>query len=835
MIARIRKLRASLTPEQEILRNRLLMGVPAGLGCYFFAFDAVIFAAFLTYFSFNTALYIMQKYGIWQPHERWFAAIILDVTMALAVMLREPEHMSIFYPLLLWITLGNGFRFGLKWLYVAAGLSTIAFAIVVATTPYWQPNQILGYSLTAALFIIPAYCSTLIRKISHAKEQAEIASRAKSYFLASVSHELRTPLNAIIGYGNHLQQSDMPRSQKEMIEASVLAGEHLLHLIEQLIEVAKSGTGTAEVKKSTFSPTELLTEIRAIMAVRAEEKGLALQLQAEPLSDRMINGPSDVLRNILLNLIGNAVKFTEAGTISISSGIKEHSGKHTVWFTVTDTGIGIANAAIDRIFQPFQQADDTVMNRFGGTGLGLAICKQLVEQVNGTISASSVIGQGSTFKVEVPIDLIAGQTTELEIKSDNIVRIISFGEVPPELLAGAQSLDNFVVQHVSCQTAADMITAISTVDLAHYNVALIAEHLAQQFDQYSPIWNRFVEAEVAPVLVKSSEAVDIEDVTLRAAFASILPPSPNFDELRSAIKIGCSFARQLRLPHADDIPAINITRSRKILVADDNRTNRNVLAAILETAGHEVTMATDGDEALEALEQSQFDILLLDINMPRLNGIDACAMWRQIEGSRQHLPIVGVTADATTETEQKCKNAGMDLRLTKPVDAKLLLATIERCCSGNDIATYQPTEVQRSDPLNVVVPLRGGSPELPHAIDAAQLEYLMSIGDANFVAGMIEGFFEDVDQIIQPLRQSVENSDVHEFRFCAHAFKSSGNNMGAKHLAALCGKLEKITEADFTEHRHAYLEKIEMELDRATRALKSPTIISNHNLAVNQQ
>jgi two-component system, sensor histidine kinase RpfC len=819
MTVPLKKIRAGLSPEQEILRNRLIMGVPAGIGCFFFASEPMIFAAFCVFLTSNTALYAMQKFNIWRAEERWFAGIILDVLMAFSVMLVEPEHMSIFYPVLLWMILGNGFRFGLKWLFVAATLATIAFGTVVAITPYWQPNQTLGYSLTAALFIIPAYCSTLIRKISHAKEQAEIASRAKSYFLASVSHELRTPLNAIIGYGNHLRQVDMPRNQKEMIEASVLAGEHLLHLIEQLIEVAKSGTGTAQVKKSIFRPTDLLTEIRAIMAVRAEEKNLTFQLQAAPLSDSFVSGPNDVLRNILLNLTGNAIKFTESGTIAISSGISEVAGKRSIWFSVSDTGIGIAEGAMDVIFQPFQQADDTVMNRFGGTGLGLAICKQLVEQVNGTITASSTLGKGSIFRIEVPVDIaIDEELADNPVSSVNI-QILSFGDVAPDLLAGAQSIENIIVRHINCSTANDMVDELAKLKLDQFNIALVAESLARQIDQDSIIWRQFIDAEVAPVLVKDNVAVDIEDIALRAAFASVLPPSPNFNELRSAIRIGCSFAHQFKLTQSADFLAINIAQSRNVLVADDNRTNRNVLAAILESAGHVVTMVTDGDEALEALEQSNFDILLLDVNMPRLNGIDTCAMWRQIEGGRQHLPIIGVTADATTETEQKCKNAGMDLRLTKPVDCKLLLATIERFCS--DPLSIDDTAVAAFDPLNIIVPFKGGAlPAGPEAIDQAQLDYLLSIGDDAFVLSIIDSFFEDIEQIEAPLRFAVEQCDVREFRFCAHAFKSSGNNMGAKQLAILCGKLEKVTEPDFTEHRHAYLEKIEYELDRAVRALR---------------
>lgn len=821
----LKKLRGNLTPEQEILRNRLVMGSVSGLGCYFFAFDALIFSAFFAYLSFNAALYAMQRFGIWQQEERWFAAIILDVMMAFAVMLREPEHLSIFYPIILWMILGNGFRYGIKWLFVASVLSTATFGIVVASTAYWQQNQYLGIALALALMAIPAYCSTLIRKISHAKEQAEEASKAKSYFLASVSHELRTPLNAIIGYGNHLRQTEMPRGQKEMVEASVLAGEHLLHLIEQLIDVAKTGTGTMQVKSATFRPTDLLTEIRDIMTVRAEEKGLSLHLQAEPLSDRLIEGPNGVIRNILLNLVGNATKFTESGSITINSGFVVKNDQQHIWFTVSDTGIGICDTARERIFQPFQQADDTVMNRFGGTGLGLSICKQLAEQIDGKISVESQIGQGSSFRVEIPIKLVEETSVAEDMHGNDVVKILSFGHMRPELLASAQSQENFFVRHVPCTNRDELVSALSNIELNEFSVALVAESVAQHIDAEDAVWAIFAKAEIAPVLVSEHEVVELDDVALRAAFASVIPAMPNFAELRSAIRIGCSFARQMRMTHGDEQqPSPNYT-PRRILVADDNRTNRNVLAAILEAAGHAVVMVTDGDEALEEMEKGGIDILLLDVNMPRLNGIDTCSMWRQIEGGRNHLPIIGVTADATSETEIKCRNAGMDLRITKPVDAQMLLNTIEKYCDGeadgHNVQAQLPV-----DPLNKVVSISGGLPSSGSPIDEAQICYLRSIGDQAFVNAMIEGFIEDVEQTLDPLRKAVAEGDVSEFRFCAHAFKSSGNNMGASSLSLLCGQLEKISEADFLEHRFIYLQKMEQEAAMSVACLKSDVYLT---------
>jgi two-component system sensor histidine kinase RpfC len=263
----------------------------------------------------------------------------------------------------------------------------------------------------------------------------------------------------------------------------------------------------------------------------------------------------------------------------------------------------------------------------------------------------------------------------------------------------------------------------------------------------------------------------------------------------------------------------SICRPMRILVADDNRTNRNILSAILEAAGHTVVMVTDGDEALDVMKKGGIDILLIDINMPRLNGIDTCSIWRQIEGRQNHLPIIGITADATSETEIKCRNAGMGMRITKPVNVQMLLNAIEKYCRAdtNGLLTQKALPV---DPLHEVAPSFANVPGAGAPIDKDQIQYLLSIGDHAFVNAMIEGFIEDVEQTLGPLRKAVAEGDVSEFRFCAHAFKSSGNNMGARSLSRLCGRLEKVSEADFLEHRFAYLQEMEQETATAVDALK---------------
>jgi two-component system, sensor histidine kinase RpfC len=822
------------TPEQEILINRVVMGTIAAIVCFFANFDHGIVLSFVAYLSLNAGLVVMERRSLGKAENRWFAAIVLDVAMATTTMLIDAESMSWAYVVVLRMILGNGFRFGIRWLRFASALSAIGFGFVVVSTAFWHQHQVLGYSLVIGLLAIPAYCSTLIKKISLAKEQAETANRAKSYFLASVSHELRTPLNAILGYGNHLRQMNLPAKQHNMIDASVLAAEHLLHLIEQLIHVAKAESGSIAIKQSQFRATDLLREVRDIMAVRAKDKGLDLRLQADPQCDMAFEGPSDVIRNILLNLIGNAVKFTDSGAISIKSSLVETSTGWQLSFQVTDTGIGIADDAQLRIFQPFQQADDSVLDRFGGTGLGLAICQQLSEQVGGAISVQSAVGAGSCFTVLIPV-IVCEQIADASDHADSeVVNIISFGDLKPELLTSAQSAGNYVVRHVGCGTVDELTETLGKTELRKYQIALIDNKLANMIAADNPIWTMFMDAQVAPVLVHDDQHMDVEDIALRAAFASVIPTSPDFQTLRSAIRIGCSFAKQPFAEDSDGVsPAtalVTVPRiSRSVLVADDNRTNRNVLAAILESAGHTVTLVADGDEALEALEQGGFDILLLDVNMPRLNGIDAASMWRQIEGGRSHLPIIGVTADATSDTEARCLAAGMDLRVTKPFDAKHLLDLIDQYTAALSTGAQMPEAV---DPFNVVVPISESGSRVIATLNLTQIEYLFSIGDRSFVDEMIASFQADIAETIVAMRVSIEDQDVQKFRFCAHAFKSSAQNIGASKIAALASKLELITEGDFISKGREHIALIESEMSAIETALGN--LDTDFRPAVNQ-
>ena len=804
--------------EHEMIINRIVLIIIASSIAWFLDAAPDIMIAFQIHFMVSLMIAIAYRFDRRPSTVRRLAGIINDFGAGTYLFHIGGASLAALYPIYLWVILGYGFRFGISWLFVATGLATLSFGWTVYNVPYWQENLSLSIGLLIGLAVIPSYCSTLITKLSQAKEEAEAANKSKSLFLASISHELRTPLNAIIGYGTHLLGMKMPESQQQMISTSVSAGRHLLHLINQLLSFAKSDSQEELPEPVDFSIVDLLTDVRDIMQIAAEEKGLIIHLQAEPMSDRPAVGQVDHIRNILINLTSNAVKFTDSGFVLLKCGYEEDKDGASLWCSVADTGPGIAEDAQERIFGVFQQADDSVVSKFGGTGLGLAICRQLAQQMGGDVSLSSKIGVGSVFTLSCPIAFADTEQAGHDSDSEN-VQMLSLGATPeaPQIdIADGQSVR---IDHVMHVPGTDILQLIGDRNLKDYDVAVLSGELAAQYEEEHALWSAFREAKLPPVLLSGTGSRDLEDIELRAAFASVLPSTPDFDTIRSVVQIGCSFNRSLK--SAEDVGE-NIfleSRPQRVLVADDNRTNQMVLETILSNAGHAVTVVPDGEKALDELENEAFDIVFLDVNMPRLGGIECCKMWRQIEGSRAHVPIIGLTADSTEETEKRCLDAGMDLRLTKPVEAGPLLETIVRLTRSEARSDVIDAT---TDPFSTVTRMaEKGASEQPVSIDPSQLNYLRSIGDGDFVRSIIDAYMEDTATIMTALEKAVAAGNIDEFRFHAHAFKSGANNVGAVMLSKICARLEVITEPDFAAHAEEHLELVRSEVGQITEYFRN--------------
>ncbi len=792
--------------EHEMIKNRIILIVLAGSACAILGAPLELIIGFGVYFVVSIAIAIAYHIHRKPSNLRRVIGLCTDFG-AMAFGFQVGGHSSeAFYPLMLWVILGNGFRFGVPWLFLASAMAAIAFGWTIYTVDFWRNSPSLSTGLLIGLLVIPAYCSTLITKISQAKEEAEAASKAKSLFLASISHELRTPLNAIIGYGTHLLDMKLPEKQHQMVATSVSAGRHLLHLINQLLNFAQSDSRDELPDPKPFSLVDVLSEVREIMQIAADEKDLKIILQAEPGSNRIISGQLDYVRNILINLTSNAVKFTKSGSITLRCGFTPENGQEQMWLSVTDTGPGIPWEAQQKIFDVFQQANDSIAGEFGGTGLGLAICHKLAAQMGGQISVESEPGAGSTFSLSFPTE-----TLEVDNFSSSIdtVRILSLtrDEHAPVIC----NVDNqaIIIDHVQCDESADIEKILEQRSTESYDIALLDDAIASEHNDESPLWSAFRKAKLPPVLFAEGKEKNLKDIQLRAAFATLLPAGSDFSTIRSAVQIGCSFDNsdaQHQSDSRDDMLPAEVSPVR-VLIADDNRTNQMVLETILANAGHEVTVVADGEKALEELEKGSFEIVFLDVNMPVMGGIECCRLWRQIEGPRKHIPIIGLTADSTEDTEKKCLDAGMDLRMTKPIEASALIEVI---ASQTVKIVAQVEDKIGSDPLGVISNLDGQKRwQDPPAIDPAQLDYLLSIGDETFVQSIIDAYLEDASEVLIAFRKAVNDESVDDFRFHAHAFKSGAANVGATYLVETCSKLEVIGERDFKDQRFVYLAKIE--------------------------
>lgn len=806
--------------EREMIINRLVL-IIITLSISFYLDAAMnIMLGFKLHLVASLAIFTAYRLNPGPSNARRFAGLITDFGVATYLFEIGGSSVAALYPLYLWVILGYGFRFGIKWLGVSAAMGTISFGWTVYSVPFWQQNLSLSMGLLFGLIIIPAYCSTLIIKISKATKEAEEANKAKSLFLASISHELRTPLNAIIGYGTHLLDMKLPEAQQQMVSTSVSAGQHLLHLINQLLSFARSDTQEELPKPKTFSIVDVLAEVRDIMQLAANEKDLTINLQAEAMSDQLVDGQLEYIRNILINLTSNAVKFTETGSITLKCGIEVDADSPLLWCSVTDTGPGIATEAHEKIFEVFQQADDSIIDNFGGTGLGLAICQQLAIQMGGIVGLDSTLGEGSTFTLSCPIAFTEDVQTDPAQDSFRILSL-GFGLDGPKITG--QDAGGVKVDHIQCLATDRLEKILSNRPLHSYDLALLDSVIVEQHKDDSAFWNVFQEACLPPVLLSNDNSKSLDDIKLRAAFASVLPASPDFDSVRSVVQIGCSFNRTGKKAEDDPDRIIRTDVLLNILIADDNRTNQMVLQTILVNAGHNVVVVSDGEQALDELEKYTFDIVFLDVNMPNIGGIECCKLWRQIEGARNHVPIIGLTADSTPETEKKCLDAGMDLRLTKPIEAGVLLDTVAEQTGNFLEADTNQAVSEASDPFNVVRSIGTKASEQDEPpIDGVQMEYLKSIGDESFIQSIIGAYIEDTVDIMSAFAQSVEQINVDDFRFQAHAFKSGANNVGAKKLAQMCGHLEVITEAEFIEKRFDYLEEIKLEVVRITDFLSAP-------------
>jgi two-component system sensor histidine kinase RpfC len=704
---------------------------------------------------------------------RRFCGMVLDLGILTAGLYVASPVISALYPFYLWVIFGYGFRYGLKYLFTATGLSVACFAMVIHAADYWQANYPLALGLLSGLVVLPLYAATLVRKLSLARDQAEKANQAKSLFLASVSHELRTPLNAVIGMSDVLRTTRLTVDQTDMISTIRNSANRLVSLIDDLLDVSRIDSGRVAFDAVLFDPVATLRDILRVVSPQAAEKGLRLHMHVTPGVPRSVLADRRRFGEIVLNLLANAVKFTHEGGVTLAIDAVPQSTGIQLRVVVCDTGIGVAASAHQRIFETFSQADESISNNFGGTGLGLAISQRLVRLQGGEIGLESQPGKGSTFWFTLPMGLPATTTPKAAHAAYQVVLLASDPSMLDstlDALAHAR-LDTVEANDV---TEAHRILALPLpVGIQGRIMLLPAPEDAAKVDA----WLTGLPGDVPMLMVQRRARPGLPSMPLASRVFAV----SGLDTLRDDLPGILSALATVHEPANDDIP-LPIRRrenGRRILVVDDNRVNQMVISRILQAGGHHVTLADHGEEALERLDEIEFDLVAMDLNMPVMDGIEATKLYRMASLDLPHLPIIALTADATEYARTRALEAGMDACITKPVDAAALLDLIDRLLEGKQIRPQLVPVRPRPAPPPAEAPS-----EKP--LNEGMLLDLVVLGGQEFVSSVIAAFIPDAHRHLADLRVAVAVEDVQQFRDKLHALHSSAVNVGALILPSRC-------------------------------------------------
>jgi two-component system sensor histidine kinase RpfC len=535
------------------------------------------------------------------------------------------------------------------------------------------------------------------------------------------------------------------------------------------------------------------------------------------------------LRQVLTNLLSNAVKFTPRGRILVTATSLGRSGDMVrLGLEVQDTGVGIPPAACERIFETFAQADETVARRFGGSGLGLAIAKQLVELMGGAISLESEVGRGSTFMVFLPLQHDpAGLVRAPELSGRRLLLVTPDNDLAATLQAHIRAWHGDMRWHAEGEAALEALGAehdgtrpvllldgrdnpLAALSLAH-RAANAAPRPALVLFIATPA-GRDAIAGVADGQLAAVIEAPVAEATLASALLGMLADVPAGAE---GEPLGVAVPA---MPRPGTVAA---ARPLKMLVADDNAANGKVLKNVLEAAGHMVEVVADGEAALAALERGHVELALLDINMPEVSGYEVTKLYRMGHVGEARLPIVALTADATSETERLCREAGMDAVLTKPVEPAQLIAAIDEIYAR----TAPPERLTAAAPP-VVTPISAhprfvSDPGV--VVDEGTVDALRTLGGNDFMLDVIETFRKDAWQLLDQFGTAVEKADLRAFRECVHSLKSGAANIGAVRFCQTLAALRDLGVKDLRQAGAGYLERIGSELARLDATLEQMT------------
>ena len=797
---------------------------PTPIGAPIFAFSVVCFAGAIL-----QALYVLYKRNTSRTRQ-WFV-MYADIGAVSVGMMLTDEAGVLFYGIYLWVITGNGIRYGKESLVSAYMASLLGFSAAIYLNAYWHDHLRIAVGLWLTLLCIPLYILKLRGQLNDALEKARAASKAKSDFLSNMSHEMRTPLNGVIGASDLLISTRLDDEQKDLVATLKKSAHLLLKLINNILDLSKIESGKLVSEKVDFDLHQLVNSTLEMFLPQIEKKGIGLSVRFSPETTFLLQGDPLHLQQVLINLIGNAVKFTSKGSVELRiSALQQDEHQTRLRFEVIDTGIGISMQAQARIFESFTQADQNITRTYGGTGLGTTISKQLVELMGGEMGVQSELGIGSIFWFEAAF---SKQSLAIPGKAKPALEqlyVLTIGLPHSDQLAVTNHANSWGLRCEHAASLTHLFTYLIDRDVVRpdnlailclpQNIGMTAKDFSANVHELqgrqklsliliNPDLHNYTEKTYLDFGYSCLLRTPIDKPLLFNALHGIMAPRPSEGVI--------SFKEHYERSAAGK-------RGVRILVAEDNGTNRQIIEKILQHGNHKVDLVENGEQALDQLEENTYDLLILDMNMPQMGGLEVVKIHRALSRQSLDTPVIILTANATPEAKLECERARIDAYLTKPVDALTLLDTVARL---------------------TLTPQQNDAPELAHSvphrekqktsrfINETTLQHLTLLGgdQEDFLRTVVYGFLSETDKLLEAMRIALSRQEFAALKELAHILKGSSGNVGAEALFAICSRI--LAQSD-TELKNSAPSLLEEALDcyPATRASLLRYLNGAHQAAV---